>query len=283
MASIPNPQATVLPLKQLLDRFSLEDLPLDRAALAIAEPHCGKIDSDLTLRRLDRLAEEARELARPLRSVDSLLDALRRVLFETHGFRGNDLDYYNPANSFLNRVLETRKGIPITLSLLVIEVGRRLGIELVGIGLPCHFVVGYHSPTGTRYFDPYAQGREKTRSDCIEHVQQLSGGSVTVKPEHFDVVSKRTFLSRMLVNLRCIYRHTREPYHLVCVLRQLALLNPDDPSIHAELATTLAEVGNPWEAYDHMHRYLEIAPDSKQCCQVQTRLKELRKKLAILN
>jgi len=284
MASFyPSAAVAGRPLKTLLQQYDLENLPLDRAVLAIAEPHCEELDPERVLRHMNLLARKVRDLVGTGRSEDCLLQGLIKVLFEECGFRGNRSDYYNPENSFLNRVLETRKGIPISLSLLMIEVGRRLGIRLVGIGLPCHFIVGFPTGSGMRYFDPYQRGREKSLTECVEYVSRLAGGSVEIGPQHFLPVSRRLFLSRMLVNLRCIYRYRQEAGHLVGVLRQLALLNPGDPIVHVELASLLADLGNPWEAHHHFTTFLKLVPESESCRRVQAHIQEIGKKLAILN
>jgi len=283
MAWYMNSETSTYHLDGLLEQDSLKEISLDKAALLIAESHCGDVHTEKVLGEIDRFASEARTEAEPCSTQEGLLNALRYVLFKKYGFEGNREDYYNPDNSFLHRVVETRKGIPITLSLLTIEVGRRLGVELSGIGLPCHFMVGYPTPVGTRYFDPYFGGIERSRGECVEYVRELTGGSLQVSPEHFRPVSKRVFLSRMLNNLWCIYRQRQDLIKLYCILLQLIALNPGDPSLHLEVADVLSRLGNPWEAHTHISIYSRMNPSPNGCRRFREKLRRIQKRLAILN
>jgi regulator of sirC expression with transglutaminase-like and TPR domain len=270
-------------LKDIVRRYpSIDNVPLDQAALAIAASHSSPKELSKVPRFLDRLASETREMASSS-ETDRLLSALRVVLFEKHGFRGNDQNYYCPDNSLLDRVIETRRGIPITLSLLMMETARRLGIELVGIGLPCHFIVGYRNSQGTRYFDPFCGGVERSQIECVDHIRGLSGGSVELTASDFTPVSKRVFLTRLLNNLRCIYRHRGEMEHLTRVLENLLVLHPEEPGLHAELAIFLAEAGDPWRAHQHVQAYMQAMPDPEQGRMLIEQLSNLRAKLAVLN
>ena len=283
MSSFLNPAVSADRLHDLLDQYPIDQIPLDRAALALARPHCERMAWEATLSRLDELAEEVRQLAGAGTTGAQWLEPLRQVLFQRRGFRGNEEDYYSPENSFLNRVLETRRGNPILLSLLMIEVGGRIGLDLVGIGLPCHFLVGYPDAGGMRYFDPFFGGVERTEAGCVGHINKLSGGSVRVLPEHFEPVSKRAFLSRILVNLRCIYRSRGETHHLISVLKHLLLLHPGDSSLHIEAAQVLSEMEDPREALRHVEAIVGGNPEMKNCARVRTALKEVAGKLAALN
>ena len=146
-------------------------IDLARAALLIAAEEYPSLDIDQYLTRLDTLAAEVRRHLADAseHAVDTpmsehvcieMLRALNVVLFEQERFRGSRTDYYNPQNSFLNRVLERRLGIPLSLSLVYIEVGKRLGLALAGVGMPFHFIVCCKMPEGTSlYIDPYEKGK----------------------------------------------------------------------------------------------------------------------------
>lgn len=270
-------------VEDLISKTPTNEVPLDLAALALVIPITGSCNVDDSLRQLDSFAEEARALAGEYASREALLDSLRVVLFQRHGFRGNSEDYYNPDNCFLNRVLETRRGMPITLSLVMIEVGRRLGLPMAGIGLPCHFVVAYLWKEGMRYFDPFAGGVERTREECRDLVGSISGGSMEVEDAHFVPVSTSHFLARMLCNLRSIYKQRGEFTNLAKVLRQMLLLRPDDPHFHLELAAALAEIGSPLEALHHLSIHAKLSLDPTGESSLDAIKRELRKQLAFLN
>ncbi len=267
----------------LLEKHPCNDIPLDLSALVIARSFCGHVDIHTTLGRLDRLAEETGRTAGPSPTEDDLVRCLRDTLFVRHGFTGNKSDYYSPENSFLHRVIETRRGIPISLSLVMMEVGRRLNLPLVGIGLPCHFIVGMLTAAGTRYFDPYNGGIERSREECIEMAQILSGGSVEVTHCHFLPLPKTLFLTRMLCNLRAIYRQRTDHRNLVITLRHLLLLNPGDPKIHLELALSLIEQGEVSQAYKHYRVCSEITAGTDIQLPLEMAEKRLKQVFAVMN
>ncbi len=270
-------------LHDLFKKHPCGDIPLDLSALVIARSFCGHVDFATTLGRLDKLAEETARIAGPSPSDDDVIRALRENLFIRYGFSGNKTDYYSPDNSFLHRVIETRQGIPISLSLVMMEVGRRLNLPLVGIGLPCHFMVGMLSASGTRYFDAYNRGLERSRQECIELAQVLSGGSVEVNHCHFMPLSKTLFLTRMLSNLRAIYRQRTDHRNLVTTLRHLLLLNPGDPNIHLELALSLAEQGEISQAYKHYCVCSEITAGTEIHLPLESAARKLKQVFAVMN
>jgi len=270
-------------LYNLLEKHPCGDIPLDLSALVVARSFCGHVDIPKNLGRLDRLAEETACIAGPSPTDDDVIRALRDNLFVRHGFSGNKSDYYSPENSFLNRVIETRRGIHISLSLVMMEVGRRLNLPLVGIGLPCHFMVGMLSPGGTRYFDPFHGGIERSREECVELAQVLSGGSVEVTHCHFLPLPKTLFLTRMLCNLRAIYRQRTDHRNLVTTLRHLLLLNPGDPNIHLELALSLAEQGDVSQAYKHYRVCSEMTAGTDTQLPLGLAEKRLKQVFAVMN
>lgn len=246
-------------LESLLLRYSPNEIPLDLGACALAQPHSPGLDPELVVRRLDGFAKEAMGLVRNSDDPDSRLEAVREVLFGKCGFTGNSQDYYSPDNSLIDRVLESRRGIPITLSVLFIETARRVGVELEGCGLPCHFVVGRRSAGRLRLFDPFDRGEEKSLDECIGLVHLLSGGSVSIGRADFVPTSSRNILLRMLMNLRGIYRNRGEGNSLIAVLEQLLMIGGQEASIHGELALHLAETGRLSEARLHLESYTELA------------------------
>lgn len=168
-----------------------EAVRLDRAwALVTEQAHPASRADDL-LARLDDLAAGCRV---------PTLDGLRHHLFVDQGFTGNRADYYDPANSLLDEVLDRHLGIPISLSVLTMEVGRRLGVPVDGIGLPGHFVLR-DGLDGDVYLDPFAGGRLLDREGCVDIVQRLHGAGTSLDPRWLEPLPPRMILTRMLANL----------------------------------------------------------------------------------
>ncbi len=245
-------------LQTLISDFPPAEIPLDLAVCAIAIPHRLGVDVSKIQNNLDLLADATRDQIQDSENACSVVEAIRTTLFTEFGFQGNHEDYYTPDNSFIDQVLASKKGIPITLSIIMIEVGKRLGIDLFGIGLPCHFLVGHSIEDQLRLYDPFHNGEEKSLGECVEMIHLLSGGSVTIDEGQFVPASPRSMLIRMLMNLRGIYRSRQKTDHLVSVLEQLLIIGPEEASIHAELAASLAIKGDLKEAHRHLESYSQM-------------------------
>jgi regulator of sirC expression with transglutaminase-like and TPR domain len=191
-----------------------DDLDLAACALLIAEIERPGLEVAATLARLDALAEGARP-----RPGETGFSALRRHLFDELGLRGNVAAYEDPRNSCLDQVLERRLGIPITLALVMMEVGRRAGVELEGVGFPGHFLVR----AGARFYDPFGGGVELDRPALESLLRQRHPGA-TLTEQHLRTASRREILGRMLNNLHRIYRRAGDAAHLAEVEGLLGVL-----------------------------------------------------------
>lgn len=212
------------------------DPPLDRAALAIAAGANPRLDEARWLAELDRLAE----------GVTSLEGLLHR-LFVEHRFTGNTRNYYDPRNSLLDQVLRRRLGIPITLAVVTIEVGRRAGVALEGVGMPGHFLV---RPVGTdRHLDVFAGGQELDLAECERRFREASGAGPNVPfgPHLLTAAPTAAVLTRVLENLRRIYKALARPWDREWALRMRMTLPGADLGELVELAQTLGEQGR-WQA-----------------------------------
>ncbi len=218
-----------------------EEVNLARAALLIAQARFPDLDVELQLRLLDGLARGAQELLGEDR--DSLRDCniLSQYLFDEVGLRGNADDYYDPQNSYLNQVLARRTGIPISLSLVYIEVGRRLDIPLVGVGMPGHFLVR-HRDVADLYIDPFYAGIMLSAEECARRLQEVTGGRLHWRSDHLEPVGQRAFLGRMLRNLQVIYLQRREYRHALDVLDLLTVLLPVDAAEQRDLQALKQQV-----------------------------------------
>ncbi|HEY8475962.1 MAG TPA: transglutaminase-like domain-containing protein [Chloroflexota bacterium] len=245
-------------LAALLDRPD-DQIDLAVAALLIAEGEYPGLDQERYLKMLDALAAIAAERLGAVRAPRAVVDALNVVLFQECGFRGNALDYYDPRNSFLNDVLERRLGIPITLSLLYMEVARRLGVLVEGVGLPGHFVVRVPDGLDGLIVDPFFGGALLSVEDCVRRVDAIYKGALPFRPEFLAAVSKRQLLARMLGNLKAIYLRSQDLRRALRTMEALMLVAPS-PEERRDRGLTRLRLGDLSGARDDLDRYLEARP-----------------------
>lgn len=213
--------------KALLDGPEAE-IRLDEAALLVAAHAYPELDIDHELSRLDELADTC---------FAPTLDALVRHLFVDLGFAGNDVDYYDPRNSYLNDVTARRTGIPITLSVLTIEVGRRLGVPLAGVSMPGHFLLRDRVDTEV-FVDPFARGAIIDRRAAQRAFHAVHGDDAPFSGEHLDPVGAHAILARLLANLKGIFAARNDSRSLAWVLS----LRVDIPGVPLEERRELAGV-----------------------------------------
>jgi regulator of sirC expression with transglutaminase-like and TPR domain len=202
-------------------------LDLGRTTLLIAGEEYPGLDILRYVAKLEAMAAAVRPGVSttddPLRKIQHL----NRYLFEERGFRGNTQEYYDPRNSFLNDVLDRRLGIPITLSVVYMEVGRRVGVPLQGIGMPGHFIMKYADVEGDIYIDAFSKGRILSRSACEELLQDVFGEPVPFEETFLAPVSKKQILSRILMNLKAIYLHTKDYLKALSVVERQLIIQPN--------------------------------------------------------
>jgi regulator of sirC expression with transglutaminase-like and TPR domain len=183
--------------------------------------------------------------------------ALRRVLFQEEGFTGDGESYDDPENSSVSRVLARRRGMPITLSIIAMEVGRRAGMRLTGVGLPGHFVVGGPDLPSGRYLDAFEGGKLCDRDELGRRVAAIFGAPVELPPEVFAADSTRAILTRMLFNLRRSYDRRDRVDEALAALDCAEALEPGEPSFLRERGLLLLKGGRSVEALRSLEAYVE--------------------------
>ncbi len=183
-----------------------------------------------------------------------------RYLFHDLGFSGNERDYYDPRNSYLNDVLDRRTGLPITLSVIAITVGSRAGIQVAGVGLPGHFIAKATARGEEIYFDPFHGGRLLSVQDCEALVEQVLGVPFEATPDSLASVPIGTILERMLNNLKGAYLKQADFARGARIVARLCQLRPDDVSQRRDLGVCLMQSGRPGAAIDHLDAYLAAEP-----------------------
>ena len=258
-----------------------EDLDLGRAALLVAGEEYPELDVTEHLRRLDGFAEGVRQRAPEGLQPEELAKLLGRYLFEEQGFRGNSDDYYNPDNSYFNRVLDTHTGIPITLSLLFLEVARRLGLRCRGVGMPGHFLVGLEG--SERYFDPFNGGVALTSEDCRQLAEGLFGPRLTWRDEYLIPCTKYEFLFRLLNNLKVVYERTGVSDKAAGVIQRMIMVNPEATALHKDLAEMQHQMQQYRAAIGSLQSYLRATPEAPDAAQVKSWIESIRMTLNRLN
>ncbi len=239
-----------------------------QGALAIAMHQMEDIDPAAVDSQLQSYADIIRGRVRGTQP-QALLAHMHELLFEEEGFRGNVDDYYNPRNSFLPAVLETKLGLPITLSLLYKLVGERIGLRVWGIGLPGHFMVGVDIDGSPMLIDPFAEGRELSIEEAHEKLQEMFGSEVEWSPELLHAASNRHWLTRILQNLLNVYGSTNHYADVAAVLEMEMLLWPEQNHLQRDLGLVLARCGLSQPASIWLDRYLKTNPDDPQKTQIR--------------
>ncbi len=258
-----------------------EDLDLGRAALLVAGEEYPALDVVQHLRRLDGFADAVRQRAPGGLQPEELGRLLAHYLFEEQGFRGNSADYYNPDNSYFNRVLDTHTGIPITLSLLFLEVARRLGLRCRGVGMPGHFLVGLEG--SGLYFDPFNGGAALTAEDCRRLAQHLFGPRLAWRDEYLAPCTKYEFLFRLLNNLKVVYERTGVSDKAAGVIQRMIMVNPEATALHKDLAEMQYQLQQYRAAIRSLESYLRETPDAPDAAQVKSWIEFIRATLNRIN
>lgn len=255
------------PLDAALEGFAREvnqpdaEINLARAALVMGRFEYPDLDVSGYLDRLDRLAESA---GRAIQSAELPALMLAQFLFDTLGFTGNARNYTDPRNSFLNEVLERRLGIPISLSVLFLEVAQRTGIRADGVGLPGHFIVRVVLDTGqVIYLDPFHGGAVLSEEDCRERVRSITDGKLPFNAAFLNPVGARYILMRMLNNLKNFYAAANDFYRAAKVVERLLILNPEDLSEVRNLGLLYGSLGKRKQAVALLEAYLQGRPDAQ--------------------
>jgi regulator of sirC expression with transglutaminase-like and TPR domain len=257
--------------------------PLDLAevALELAREEYPSLDVEAELAELAGLAHELRPRLRG--TLAQRAQALTRYLFHDLGFHGNERDYYDPRNSYLNDVLDRRTGLPITLSVVAISVGARAGLDVFGVGLPGHFIACAAYQGEVVYFDPFHGGRLLSLRDCEALVESVVGSPFHATPDALAAVSVGAIVQRMLNNLKGVYLKQRDFVRGARIVGRLCQLCPTDPMQRRDLGACLLQAGKPGAAIDHLQEYLRREPPPEDSRSVRELLDEAQGEVARWN
>ncbi|OGQ84487.1 MAG: hypothetical protein A3G40_10690 [Deltaproteobacteria bacterium RIFCSPLOWO2_12_FULL_57_22] len=269
------------PLKSfsLIVRDPEQTLDLARAALAVAQAEYPDLDTEAYVAMLDGLARAVERHCTGASDLYRRLAAMNYVLFQQEGFRGNRSDYYDPRNSYLNEVLERKTGIPITLSVLYMEIAKRVGLTLHGVGFPGHFLVKFVAEEGEIVLDPFNRGEVRSRRELEDLLAGIHRGPVRWRPEFLSAVSKRQILKRMLNNLKGIYLHRGDLRRGLSVAERLVILEPDSSEELRDRGLLYSRLDCLSQALGDLEAYLVRAGDAEDVEIIREQVISLRKRV----
>ncbi len=253
------------------------------AALLIAKEEYPALDVPCYLARLDAMATELRQRLSREMGIHQQIGTLSDYLFNEQEFRGNKEDYYDPRNSFFNEVLDRRIGIPITLSMLYIEMGQRVDLRLRGVGMPGHFLVKHVGPEEEIVIDPFNAGAVVSAADCRRILERVSHGKMVFQQRFLAAVGTRQILARMLTNLKVIYFNHQAYAKALSVVDRLLILDPKAAAEFRDRGLLSSQLKRYPQAMADLERYLQLAPGAEDVEVIREHLRALRQRMASMN
>jgi regulator of sirC expression with transglutaminase-like and TPR domain len=270
-----------------------EDARIDlaRACLLIAQDAYPKLDVERYMDEIERMASRLRARLPQNCGAEERVVALNQFLYDDLGYWGNTEDYYDPRNSYLNEVIERMTGIPITMSILYMELGRRIGLPLEGVSFPGHFLVRLPLRGGMLVLDPFAGGAPQSEDELRSRVKRVIPDGVADDlpaaelplDQFLEPATNRQILSRVLRNLKAIYRDSDKPERMLDVLNRMLLVTPDASAELRDRGYIYQRLECHRAALKDLSDYAEREPDSPDLDEVRSRLMELTALCARLN
>jgi regulator of sirC expression with transglutaminase-like and TPR domain len=277
-------------LQHRLELFSAllcrEDFDLAEACLLIAQDAYPELDVAGHLARIDAIAATVKSRIAGDAFAEQKIVALNRHLFGELGFRGNTLDYYDPRNSYLNEVLERRTGIPITLAILYLEIGRRLGLRLQGVSFPGHFLVKLRVRGGQLVLDPFCGGETQSEAELRARLAlALPQREADTAPlgQFLQAATPRQILARVLRNLKGIYLQSQEAQNMLEVMRRMVMVAPHAAEEVRDRGLAYYRLDCFRAALADLQDYLERRPDAPDADEIRGKAAALRLECARLN
>ncbi len=259
-----------------------EQIDLIRAALAIARTEYPSLAIEEYAERVEDLVR--RVSARTCDANQPPLAALNSVLFDEANLRGNRDDYYDPRNSFLNDVLDRGLGLPITLSILYMEIAKRVGVPLSGVGMPGHFLLKHYSPEGDEtIIDCFNHGEILSRQECHIRLNEIYSGEMALRPEFLHPISRRQILTRMLNNLKAVYLSTRNFRKALPIADLTLVIYPRSAEDIKQRALLRYSMGMRGLAAEDLEEYLKISPEASDADEVRQMAQSIKRMLALMN
>lgn len=273
-----------------------DDYSLAEACLLLARDAYPALDVDHYLGEIERMAARLRGRLPRDADAEGKVIALNQFLFDELGFAGNADNYYDPRNSYLNEVIDRRRGIPISLSILYMEVGRKIGLPLVGVSFPGHFLVRFSLRAATLVLDPFSGGVPLSEDDLRKLLRRVIAGSgraglrsaADVAAElpldqFLEPAGHRQVLTRLLRNLKSIYQDKDDPQQLLSVINRILVITPEERGELRDRGIVYQRLEAFRAALKDLTEYLERDPEAADADEVRVRVVELTSICARLN
>jgi regulator of sirC expression with transglutaminase-like and TPR domain len=271
---------------RMLDYFTTlvaedESFPLTEAALSIAQDAYPDVDLQATLSEIDALVARLRRRLPAEVAVEQKLQALNRFFFRELGFAGNFNDYNDPDNSHLNVVLRKRRGIPVSLAVLYLEMAQQLGLPVAGVSFPGHFLLRASVTDGEVMLDP-TNGLSLSEARLVEmlepYVDTVGDSLASALRALLQPATGREIIARMLRNLKGLYLQTERWQRLLAIQQRLVILLPDNIEERRDRGLAFARLDFFRPAQEDLERYLDECPDAEDATLVESQLAELRQR-----
>jgi regulator of sirC expression with transglutaminase-like and TPR domain len=273
-------------LQQFAELVSTDQFNLAEASLLIAQDVYPKLDVARYLGQLDDIAAAIRRRIAEDAFAEQKVLALNYYLFNEMRFVGNVEDYYDPRNSYLNEVLERRTGIPLTLSIVYVEVGKRLGLNLKGVSFPGHFLVKLSVKRGELVLDPFIGGEAQSESELRQRLAQVmpEGDARSVPIDRYlEPASSRQVIARMLRNLKKIYLEGEKLEQALAVMHRMLLVMPESAEELRDRGMVYQRLDCFRPALSDLQNYLRRRPQAADAADIQAKVVELRRACSRLN
>jgi regulator of sirC expression with transglutaminase-like and TPR domain len=254
-----------------------ERLDLVEGSLVIALEDDPSIDIDHYLGRVGEWSGAVRERLDGSRDVERIVEAINRLLFDEEGFHGENEDYYDPRSALLSETLDKHAGLPISLSVLYIEISRRVGAaEVSGVSLPGRFLVKFSGDFGIIVVDPFDGGRVLTTVELQKLLDEVYGGGVRLREHHLRSFSPRQILARELAHLKSAYLAQHDLARAAASIDRLLILDENDAFEVRDRAVVAAQMHAYAEAIACLERYLALMPHADDTPRIREQIVWLR-------
>ncbi|HEX9163341.1 MAG TPA: transglutaminase-like domain-containing protein [Thermoanaerobaculia bacterium] len=251
-------------------------LDLVEASLFIAVEDNPRIDVGHYLGQVGIWSGTVHDRLEGSQDIERILDTINCILFDEEGFRGENNDYYDPRSAMLNEALDRHAGLPITLSILYIELSRRAGVDAAGISLPGRFLVKLSGAFGQVVVDPFDGGRVLTKLELQKILDEMYGGGVKLREHHLRSFSRREILARELAQLKAAYLAQHDLQHAAASVDRLLILDDRDPYEIRDRAAIAMQMHAYTQAIDFFERYLELMPHADDTARIREQIAWLR-------
>ncbi len=255
------------------------EIDLAHAALLISQGENEKLCVEEYIDRLDRWATLLGRRLKHATAPEHYVAQINRFLFEELGFQGDLEHYHDPRNSFLDQVMDRRQGIPISLAVIYIELARRVGFTMLGIGMPGHFLVRPAARKAHYYIDCFERGRILNAEDCVRKINDLYGGALKFQKSFLAPVNRKQILIRMLYNLKSLYIQSDDYARTLAVVDKLLHLSPEMPTELRDRGILHYRLARFQEAVIDLQKYLLYVPEAKDADQIRQMILMLQAQL----